>query len=113
VESGKEKRDQPPVRGSDLFEPFERLLTLRVLGKEGRVPENNVLLRGLQYLDPDEVSYGDFCWNGDCLNCRVTLRRCAVQEEALSCQTVVREGDEIVEAGPEIRKVLRSWLSRP
>lgn len=98
---------------SEIFAPFEKLVSMGILGKEARVPENNVLLRGLQFLDSEEVSYGDFCWNGDCLNCRVTVRREGAEAEFLCCQTVVREGDEIVEAGPEIRKVLRSWLSRP
>ena len=98
---------------NDLYEPYERLLPVKVLGKEAHVPENNVFLRGLQYLDPEEVSYGDFCWNGDCHNCRATLRRKGAQKEALCCQTVAREGDELVEVGPELARVLQAWLNRP
>ena len=32
---------------SEIFAPFEKLVSMGILGKEARVPENNVLLRGL------------------------------------------------------------------
>ena len=90
----------------DLYEPYERLVTLRYLGKELRVPENNLLLRCFQFTAPEDVPYGDFCWNGDCHNCALTLLRGGERIEALACQTPVAEGDEIVEAGPELRRTL-------
>jgi hypothetical protein len=96
----------------DIYEPHDRLLTVKILGKVARVPENNVLLRCYQFVAPDEVPYGDFCWNGDCHNCRCTLKREGAEEEALSCQTVVKENDEIVEASPELRRVLLRWSKR-
>ena len=91
----------------DLYEPYARLVTVRYLGKDLHVPENNLLLRCFQFLEPEEVPYGDFCWNGDCRNCRLLLERAGRRHEALACQTRVQEGDQILEAGPEVRKALR------
>src|SRR5437588_4198489 len=48
-----------------LFRPFLRLVRITILGKEFEVPENNPLLRCFQYLAPEQVSYGRFCWNED------------------------------------------------
>lgn len=96
----------------DLFDPYDRLVMVRYLGHELRVPENNLLLRCFQFLEPEEVPYGDFCWNGDCRNCRLVLVRGGKQYEALACQTRVEEGDEILEAGPEVRKVLHRREAR-
>jgi len=94
---------------TDIFEPYERLVPIRVMGREASVPENNVLLRGFQYLEPDELPYGDFCWNGDCHNCRVTLRRGDETKEVLACRTVVRDGDEVLDMSPELRRVMKGW----
>ena len=38
---------------SDLYEPFERLVAITILGRVFRVPENNLLLRQMQYVAPD------------------------------------------------------------
>ena len=98
------------MAASDIFEPYGRLVSMRILGREAKVPENNLLLRCYQYLAPQTVPYGDFCWNADCRNCAVTLLRSGRTEEVLSCQTLVQEGDEIVELGPEVEYVLLPWL---
>ena len=45
---------------------------IKLKGKELEIPENNMLLRGLQFLAPENVSYGRFCWNEECQYCRVT-----------------------------------------
>ncbi len=45
-----------------LFRPFTRLVKITILGKNFEVPENNPLLRCFQYLAPEAVSYGRFCW---------------------------------------------------
>ncbi len=94
---------------SDIYEPYERLVLIRVLGRDASVPENNLLLRCFQYLEPAAVPYGDFCWNGDCLNCRISLRRDGQTQDALACQTVVREGDEVLALSPELRRVMKRW----
>ena len=81
---------------SDLFEPYERLVTIEILGHSVQVPENNRLLRCFQYLSMRSISYGDFCWNGDCTNCQFWYtEEGAAQEDdktALSCRFQVREG---------------------
>src|SRR5713226_1707056 len=56
---------------SDLLDPFEKLIMIEVLGKRVEVPENNRLLRCFQYLSLNTISYGDFCWNGECTNCQI------------------------------------------
>jgi len=66
------------------------------------VPENNSLLRGFQYLSVDTVSYGDFCWNGDCLNCQVWLESEGKEKAVISCRTTAKEGMKIVKMSKEI-----------
>ena len=43
----------------DIFEPFDRLVTIGLCGDAREVPENNTILRGLQYLDVEAISYGE------------------------------------------------------
>lgn len=57
--------------GTDLLDPFEKLVTIEILGQRIEVPENNRLLRCFQYLSLKTISYGDFCWNGECTNCQI------------------------------------------
>lgn len=87
----------------DLFEPFDRLIELEVLGEKYRVPENNILLRCFQFVSLETISYGDFCWNGDCANCQVWLAGTAREKPVLSCRTKVREGMKIVRMADEIK----------
>src|SRR5438093_622921 len=56
---------------ADLLDPYEKLVSIEVLGSEVSVPEKNRLLRCFQYLSINTVSYGDFCWNGECTNCQI------------------------------------------
>ena len=88
---------------SDIFEPFERLIKIEILGELCAVPENNTLLRCFQYLSLETVSYGDFCWNGDCANCRIWLENTEQNNPVLSCRTKVRDGMKIVRMSEEIR----------
>jgi hypothetical protein len=55
----------------DLLDPYEKLVSIDVLGRTVDVPENNRLLRCFQYLSINTISYGDFCWNGECTNCQI------------------------------------------
>jgi predicted molibdopterin-dependent oxidoreductase YjgC len=80
----------------DIFEPYERLIEIEILGKSRRVPENNTLLRCLQYLSLESVSKGEFCWNGDCINCQVWIERDGKEKSVISCRAVVEEGMRIV-----------------
>ncbi|HKX84994.1 MAG TPA: 2Fe-2S iron-sulfur cluster-binding protein [Pyrinomonadaceae bacterium] len=87
---------------NDLFEPFDRLIEIEICGRRCSVPENNSILRGLQYLDIDAISYGDFCWNGECLNCQVWIKNGDKEKAVMSCRTEVVEGMDIVRVSDEI-----------
>jgi NADH dehydrogenase/NADH:ubiquinone oxidoreductase subunit G len=80
---------------TDVFEPFEKLVEIEVLGESREVPENNSILRCFQYLSVETVSYGDFCWNGDCANCQVWLENSENDKPVLSCRTKVQDGMKI------------------
>ncbi len=94
---------------STLFRPFARLVRIAILGREFEVPENNPLLRCFQYLAPEEISYGRFCWNEDCQYCRVTfdLGAGSASRAALSCKLMVQEDMRVEEVATEIRYCLR------
>jgi NADH dehydrogenase/NADH:ubiquinone oxidoreductase subunit G len=81
---------------SDLLDPFEKMVTIEILGTRVEVPENNRLLRCFQFLSLASISYGDFCWNGDCTNCQVWFhaegQTQAEDRPALSCRMQVCEG---------------------
>jgi predicted molibdopterin-dependent oxidoreductase YjgC len=88
---------------SDIFEPFERLIEIEILGERRAVPENNTLLRCFQYLSMNTISFGDFCWNGDCANCQIWLEEDAKEKIVLSCRTKVATGMRIVRMNGEIK----------
>ena len=80
----------------EIFEPYERLVKIKLCGVEREVPENNSILRALQFLDMDVISYGDFCWNGECINCQVWIKKGDKEKAVIACRTNVEEGMEIV-----------------
>ena len=100
-----------PVESPDnnLYEPYSRLIPIFYKGKEYAVPENNTLLRVLQYLN-SEVAYGNFCWNGDCRNCQIIIRRDIESQEvtALACLTKVVAGLHIIKLPPGVT-IEPSW----
>jgi hypothetical protein len=103
---------------SDLFEPYEKLIEIEVLGRKLRVPENNRLLRCFQFLSLKSISYGDFCWNGDCTNCQFWYREPgdavdAPDKTALSCRFRVREGLRITRLDPCVRLEVSDEESAP
>ena len=81
---------------SDLLDPYEKLIPIEIVGHRVEVPENNRLLRCFQFLSMRTISYGDFCWNGDCTNCQIWYHHEGQTElhdkPALSCRTNVSEG---------------------
>ncbi len=91
------------MNNNDIFEPFERLLEIEVLGEKREVPENNTLLRCFQYLSMKTVSLGDFCWNGDCANCQIWLENTDNDKPVLSCRTKVQDKMKIVRISEEIK----------
>lgn len=89
----------PPAVDNDLFDPYERLVSIEILGKRVEVPEKNRLLRCFQFLSLKTISYGDFCWNGECTNCQVwyhTAGQTAKDDKpGLACRLEVIEGMKI------------------
>jgi hypothetical protein len=81
---------------SDLFDPFDRLIPIEILGQRVEVPERNRILRCFQFLSLNTISYGDFCWNGDCTNCQVWYHGEGQTREqdktGLACRMEVIEG---------------------
>ena len=92
-----------------LYRPYDKLVKITIGGKEFEVPADNMLLRALQYLSPEDVSYGRFCWNEECQYCRVTfdLGPDTQSRAALSCKLMVQEGMRVTEMAQEIRYCLR------
>jgi predicted molibdopterin-dependent oxidoreductase YjgC len=92
-----------------LYRPYEELVTIRILEKEFQVPAGNMLLRAMQFLAPEDVAMGRFCWNEECQYCRVSY---SVEGQparvALSCKLMVQPGMQVTELAPEIRYCLRS-----
>jgi hypothetical protein len=86
----------------DIFTPFEKLIEIEILGETHMVPENNSLLRCFQFLAMENISYGDFCWNGECLNCQVWLQNGDKEKAVMSCRTTIKENMKIVRLADEI-----------
>jgi hypothetical protein len=95
-----------PLLDSDIFDPYERLVRIEVLGREVEVPERNRLLRCFQFLSLESISMGDFCWNGDCTNCQFWYRDAGEREgserTALACRFDVREGMTVTRLSPYV-----------
>jgi NADH dehydrogenase/NADH:ubiquinone oxidoreductase subunit G len=98
--------------GSSLFRPYDRLVRIQVMGKSCEVPERNMLLRCFQYLSPETIPYGRFCWNQECQLCRVGFRTPEEGEsrQALACKILVRDGMEISELSEELTWQLKKAL---
>ena len=99
---------------SEPFRPYERLVKIKLLGKTVEVPEKNSLLRCFQFLSPETIPYGRFCWNQDCQYCRIHAKLPDDDEarEMLSCKFMVMSGMEITEISPELKLCLRPILRK-
>lgn len=80
----------------EIFQPYEKLIEIDILGTKYMVPENNSLLRCFQFLAMENISYGDFCWNGECLNCQVWLQNGDKEKAVMACRTIVQANMTIV-----------------
>jgi hypothetical protein len=99
---------------SDVFRPYEKLVEITIMGKTFLVPEKNSLLRAFQFISPETIPYGRFCWNQDCQYCRVN---CQLSDDdtarpILSCKFIVSEGMNITELAPELIGCLRTKLGK-
>jgi len=88
----------------DLFEPYDRLIPIVVVGKALQVPENNLLLRQLSYVAPD-ISSGRYCWNGECRYCEVSYRseNRGTEQSALACRVKGLAGMRVTKMALEMR----------
>lgn len=97
---------------ADIFRPYEKLVEITILGKSFQVPERNSLLRAFQFISPETIPYGRFCWNQECQYCKV---ECQLSDDdqarpILSCKFLVSEGMNISEMSPELLGCLRAKL---
>ncbi len=93
--------------GNPLYRHFERLVEITVLGKKFQVPEKNICLRAFQYISPETIPYGRFCWNQECQLCKVGYRMRGQEglpaRSVLACKVLVADGMEIVELSDELK----------
>ena len=97
---------------SEPFRPYEKLVEITIHGKKFQVPERNSLLRCFQFISPETIPYGRFCWNQECQYCKVD---CQLSDDdqarpILSCKFLVSEGMSITNLAPELIGCLRSKL---
>jgi hypothetical protein len=102
---------ETPLTG-DVFRPYEKLVEITILGRTFLVPERNSLLRAFQFISPETIPYGRFCWNQECQYCRVD---CQLSDDdqarpILSCKFIVSEGMNISQLAPELVGCLRTKL---
>ena len=88
----------------DLLEPYQKLIRIVVLGRVFEVPENNVLLRQMQFVAPD-IGSGRYCWNAECRYCEVEYTRGAggPGTPALACRVKGLAGMRVTRCAAEIR----------
>ena len=99
---------------AEVFRPYERLVEITILGKTFLVPERNSLLRAFQFISPETIPYGRFCWNQECQYCRVDCKLADdnLARPILSCKFIVSEGMEISKLAPELVGCLRTKLGQ-
>jgi len=86
-----------------LLEPWQKLIRIVVLGRAFEVPENNLLLRQMQYVAED-IGYGKYCWNAECRYCEISYRReDGAEQQALACRIKGLAGMVVTKCALEIR----------
>lgn len=100
-----------------LYRDFERLVEITIMGKVFKVPEKNTVLRVFQYVSPETIPYGRFCWNQECQLCKIACRTPGQEESqrrnVLACKLIVAEGLEISELSDELKYSLAGVLKPP
>jgi hypothetical protein len=90
-----------------LFECSSDLVEIEICASRAKVPENNRLLRCFQYIKTESISLGDYCWNGDCVNCQVWYRGEGGEvKSALACRLYVKPGMVITELSENLKSDL-------
>jgi hypothetical protein len=100
-----------------LFRDYERLVEISILGKKFKVPEKNTCLRAFQYVSPETIPYGRFCWNQECQLCKIACRTSGQADSpsrhALACKLIVADGLEVTELSLELKWTLAGALKPP
>ena len=91
---------------ANLFGEYEKLLRVDVMGREVTMPDRNTLLRGFQFVAPQRISYGKFCWNGTCNNCTVTVHDGSCESKGQACRLDASDGMHVTSVSREIRRLL-------
>lgn len=103
--------------GNPLYREFEKLVEITVMGKKFEVPEKNTCLRAFQYISPETIPYGRFCWNQECQLCKVAYtmegQANAAPRPILACKVLVAHGMQIVELSDELKWTLTGVLKPP
>lgn len=86
----------------EIFEPYDRLIEISIAGEPRMVPENNSILRCLQYLDMEKISHADLCWNGECADCTVWIMDGEKEKPVMSCRFKAAEGMTITRLSPAL-----------
>jgi hypothetical protein len=92
-----------------MFRPYSRLIQIQVLDRLFEVPENNPLLRALQFVAAERIACGRFCWNEECQYCRVQydLGEGTAEHTALGCKLMVLPGMRVKDISLELKYCLR------
>jgi hypothetical protein len=86
-----------------LLEPYQKLIRIVVLGRAFDVPENNLLLRQMQFVAED-IGYGKYCWNAECRYCEISYTRDGSPEQhALACRVKGLAGMVVTKVALEIK----------
>ncbi|MGD0697119.1 MAG: hypothetical protein ABSB82_20055 [Terriglobia bacterium] len=97
-----------------LYRDYEKLIEITILGKKFQVPEKNICLRAFQFVSPETIPYGRFCWNQECQLCRVVYtmegQEGSVPRPILACKVIVGNGMQIVELSDELKWCLSAVL---
>jgi len=95
-----------------LLEPYQKLIKIVVLGRVLEVPENNLLLRQMQFV-AEEIGYGKYCWNAECRYCEITCSRDGGPEQpALACRVKGVAGMVVTKVAPEIKYNMSEALAK-
>ena len=100
-----------------LYRDYERLMVITILGRKLQAPEKNICLRAFQFVSPETIPYGRFCWNQECQLCRVVYTMAGREEVAprpvLACKILVADGMKILELSDELKWNLSGVLKSP
>ena len=93
-----------PSWADGVFRRFDSLIEIEICGSRVLVPDNNTLLRCIQFVNTDAVASGKYCWNGDCANCEVIIRQGeGLARRTLACRTSACHGMIVSEVGPALK----------